>query len=380
MHELLVIGNGFDLACGLASRLSDYERYIKGNESKQTIWDINPEGSSLQKWQDTETEINNIVEEYVNNRNNSLYQSLIKAIKESASKIPSNVVANYILKRSNQYKDEKATKWINAIKGIHRDDRKLFFQFLSNEVHRFEQGFTTYLKIQVKSNKNYKSNSIRKIQALVQANLTDNQPSDTRIQASILNFNYTHVPIDHFLGSKTIDLVTQANIHGSLTNNDIILGINGIDLMHQCTVVPMDTDLILPFSKEYRVLNCGNAPESTSPLIYPSNSRYGATSIIKFYGHSLGEADYPYFEALFDAVDLYAGETKLIFYFSTFDNHTADELRTDMTKRVSHLLMRYGETLDNKNHGRNLIPLLELEGRLEIKEFNGSAAQKVQKI
>ena len=36
---------------------------------------------------------------------------------------------------------------------------------------------------------------------------------------------------------------------------------------------------------------------------------------IKFYGHSLGEADYSYFQAIFDSVKLYEGDTRLVFYF-----------------------------------------------------------------
>jgi hypothetical protein len=39
------------------------------------------------------------------------------------------------------------------------------------------------------------------------------------------------------------------------------------------------------------------------------------TKMIKFYGHSLGEADYSYFQAIFDSVKLYGGGTRLVFYF-----------------------------------------------------------------
>lgn len=35
--------------------------------------------------------------------------------------------------------------------------------------------------------------------------------------------------------------------------------------------------------------------------------------LIKFYGHSLGTADYSYFQAIFDQIDLYGGNTTLYF-------------------------------------------------------------------
>ena len=38
-----------------------------------------------------------------------------------------------------------------------------------------------------------------------------------------------------------------------------------------------------------------------------------------------------------------------------------------MATRVAKLLAEYGNTLDNENHGRNLMHKLMIEGRLEVR-------------
>ncbi|WP_415963146.1 hypothetical protein [Collinsella tanakaei] len=95
----------------------------------------------------------------------------------------------------------------------------------------------------------------------------------------------------------------------------------------------------------------------------------GDVSLIKFFGHSLSSADYSYFQAIFDAVDLYGGDTCLAFYYRRYANKSDLEVRTDMMKRVTDLLSIYGETLDNIDHGNNLIHKLLLEGRLSIESI-----------
>ena len=47
-----------------------------------------------------------------------------------------------------------------------------------------------------------------------------------------------------------------------------------------------------------------------------------------------------------------------------------------MMDRVVHLLTSYGNTLDNKDHGRNLIHKLLLEGRLSVRELPDTMRKK----
>lgn len=83
--------------------------------------------------------------------------------------------------------------------------------------------------------------------------------------------------------------------------------------------------------------------------------------VIKFYGHSLGTADYSYFQAIFDQIDLYGGNTTL--YFLHAPSYPIDP------ETVSQLINRYASGLIPESHGRNLLHKLLLEDRLKIAEI-----------
>lgn len=74
---------------------------------------------------------------------------------------------------------------------------------------------------------------------------------------------------------------------------------------------------------------------------------------IKFYGHSLAEADYSYFQHLFDYYDLYNNNSlKLEFYYSVYEGVDPEKLKQEQLVSILRLLDKYGETLDNKFHGK----------------------------
>lgn len=59
----------------------------------------------------------------------------------------------------------------------------------------------------------------------------------------------------------------------------------------------------------------------------------------------------------FDTVNLYGGETKLVFLYKNYPNKPDDSvdeqaIREELYSRISHLLIEYGSTLDNKDHGK----------------------------
>lgn len=138
----------------------------------------------------------------------------------------------------------------------------------------------------------------------------------------------------------------------------------------------MENELALPFTKTYRIALM--EPRLTTSLVYSglANGFTEGTSLIKFYGHSLGPADYSYFQSLFDSIDLYRGQTKLIFYYKSSSDedplHGGEDLaKVKMVRKVSNLLNAYGHTLDNEDHGKNLMHKLLLEGRLSIRTVPG---------
>lgn len=91
---------------------------------------------------------------------------------------------------------------------------------------------------------------------------------------------------------------------------------------------------------------------------------------IKFFGHSLATADYSYFQAIFDAVDLYGSDTCLEFYYRTYGQKNEEQVKQEQVRSITGLLTRYSKTLDNEYRGKNLMHRLLLENRLKIIKLN----------
>ena len=128
--------------------------------------------------------------------------------------------------------------------------------------------------------------------------------NDYDVYESILSFNYTR-PVETF-GSSEHD-ADFINIHGRL-GGEIVFSIDGTGRMGNSE--------ILPFTKTYRLMAM-DLPGMGSVIHIPSGSNLDrGTQVIKFYDHSLGKADYSYFQAIFDAVNLYEGSTSLAFFFT----------------------------------------------------------------
>lgn len=160
-------------------------------------------------------------------------------------------------------------------------------------------------------------------------------------------------------GNVLSTAVSLINVHGSLKEDDIIIGIDGKD----CMSVPEAAR----FTKTFRVMGL-ESMRADSPSWIPLGNGAPSIDVIKFYGHSLSEADYSFFQALFDSVDLYGGNTRLAFYFKPHGKKSADVASDNLKLSVSRLLATYGATLDNKDHGKNLQHKLLMERRLAVKD------------
>ena len=91
---------------------------------------------------------------------------------------------------------------------------------------------------------------------------------------------------------------------------------------------------------------------------------------IVFYGHSLAAADYSYFQSIFDFYSIYDSDVTLVFYYSVYKENDREQITKTQFDSIRKLLIEYGTTLDNKDHGKNLLHKLLLEDRLIIKELN----------
>jgi lmo0469 protein len=178
---------------------------------------------------------------------------------------------------------------------------------------------------------------------------------------TVLNFNYTD-----YLSNKTIkellNIKNVLNIHGNF--QEPIFGIDNKSF----DIIPIfsDTEYIYEdeiknkehiknFVKAARVLHHGILKKFKLPTIDKLKSIY-------FFGHSLSEADYSYFQAIFDLYNIYSSEINLIFLYSDFK----PTQRAEQNFAVMKLLEEYGKSMDNKDKGKNLYYKLLIENRIKL--------------
>ncbi|MDY5176790.1 AbiH family protein [Lactococcus lactis] len=381
LKQLIVLGNGFDLASGLKSTYYDFFDYIYGqqivNTSSNNFWyDIfkDYKQESIENWADIEEQIliqlKNI--EYLYNekiliegRGGSETSSLAES-EHKESNIPNNlyVTLEVLLRYFVKVRSEKTTQ--NILKKqlliLEDDFRKYLLSITKNNA---DDGihYKYYMKSKVlnkyiqlcNSSESHNSDLVSKLEDTTLYNqysllnkfdetlskVYKEKNSDKNL---VLTFNYT----------KVWDVENIRNIHGDLDNGNIIFGIDYDKLNNNFKKAPIE------FSKSYRVLENG----LTSTFDISSD-----IDIIKIYGHGLGKADYSYYQSIFDSVDLYHGKTKVMFFWSDYKGKEKEQIHKDFVKGVTNLIEEYGTTFSNKDHGRNLFTKLLLENRLTIEEI-----------
>lgn len=381
-HQLIIIGNGFDLACGLKSRfgdffeprfkaiasISDYSRATWSEvvgHSGLTLWDFILQANVDSLWCDVEA----VIERWVLSastttcRKSSPFNKALEFIK-----LCPFADGSYMLfdgRKENEHDEENfmygnLARYVWTVRPeIAKEgySRELFAALLKNELFRLEKAFSDYLINELAANADYASN-YRKLYHAIER---DGKKSgdDYYSSTSVLSFNYTEEVSKSFDGGEDGEFV---NIHGKL-GEEIIFGIDGKDCM--------DNPDAVSFTKTFRLMRRGGS--RTDKLIRTANSMHlqDATDVIKFYGHSLGKADYSYFQSIFDGVDLYESKTVLVFYYpfdSTNNTETKNaKWRTNLANSINNLLVAYGTTMGNTDHGKNLMHKLLLEGRLIIR-------------
>lgn len=391
--QLLILGNGFDLQCGLHSHFDDFEepRRAKLKEMKELY--KNGKSVNLEVPDANGHMLFGGEPEFCFRKQNfSLWDLILDNDKETHSwfnieKSIQERVSNRIqgVPVQSQLDINDTPFWDHNIDtSIEEYACKLYgwkgnwdkmLDILLQELHLLEKEFTQYMTDQINQTTDYRDKAIKLIQDLVNDSPKpaepDRQivsvPDDREIcilynpntkrfdnypeKVTILDFNYSN-PL-----SEIRDTVPMSvNIHGNLKEKNVIFGIDGTNLD---TDIP-DYEGVSRFTKTYRLMQLRSA--GYAPLVYPPNSNHPGveTDTIKFYGHSLGSADYAYFQSIFDTVDLYGGKTHLIFYYHT------ESVAQEMYGKVNRLINTYGKTLDNQNHGKNLLHKLLLEGRLNV--------------
>ena len=401
IKQLLIIGNGFDLACGLKSSYKDFfDNYLKAISSTNSkmYWERYFQKTSYlnnnnddYSWTDIETQIfiqlqnveflieNNLLKykyylnedelkEQINliltesNKNTTLdslmntfyllYSIFEYSIIDNPLKL-NNVltkIKNYLLKLEKQFTNYLSNEIQNANSKIETNNETATTIFTENSYFiKSRILFATLLLFHINVNDTPLSvPSIEILQKFVNSNLltetldVDSLSNFGIVENYVLSFNYT----------KPFPFPNIRNIHGNLNNWNIIFGIDYDKVNTFFSNQPTQ------FTKSYRILE----NKLNSDMTIPSD-----LNKILFYGHGLGEADYSYFQTIFDTVDLYHGNTKLIFFWNNFNDKDQYNIQVE---RVTNLIEKYGQTFTNKDHGRNLFTKLLLENRIIFEQID----------
>ena len=273
---------------------------------------------------------------------------------------------------------------------------ELLTTYLLQELHSFEKRFCKYIRDNIINPQNYKELNEKYIVNAMNllAKLTDftnlgfediediidsqeeeyceqtdsNMRQAARREKHILSQEFSNLQSTHILSfnyTSLFDILgvespcVYSNVHGKLCmkkcdadckTSNIIFGID--DSVIQSKAENAELHI---FSKTYRKMLHGGSPTN----ILPSKEN---PIEIKFYGHSLSEADYSYFQSIFDYYNLYGNDrVSLTFYYSK---------GFEQTDKIYQLVNTYGATLSNREQGKNLIHKLLLENRLKIFEID----------
>lgn len=405
MQQLLILGNGFDLACGLNSTYKAFFDHILKQKKQNNYWyDIfetlsNDNSLTTNNWRDIETrillELQNIeflyeskifqignyldrenqiedeINDYFSNNSENIFlkpTSIIKTTQTIMNRFenlpPISIVQEELIKDLRTVEFDFCSFLEHQIRiaerekdtpfQLHNNRHKKYSEYFKksillvsyiirqyNDVEQIYNLFNIINSIPNLSSFEELKNRIGNLQYVQSKN---KYTLDLPMQSSILSFNYTN-PFDN---------ASIRNIHGDLESRNIIFGIDYDKLIGNFNHPPTI------FSKSYRILKNVNL----SGLEISSNLDF-----IKFYGHGLGKADYSYFQAIFDTVDLYHSNVTLIFYWSAYDKHKETQIYNENVMKVVNLIEEYGKTFTNQDHGRNLLTKLQLENRLKLEKI-----------
>ena len=369
MEELYILGNGFDLYLGLKTKYSDYFKNRKISEEffekiklifKNSIGSYNYDarGKVYAVFDYNETLLNmQIIQLYKDIEKNLFYLYLIflKKCDLNWNEVEGNILP-FIRDTSKIFKLKMETilgnieknemyKYLLIAKVIIKDRKNLsFLDFMMEQLNLFEKDFGNYIgSLELKEkNKNRLINIFR-----------------TTCRKKIINFNYSiflQDLIDRYkdiafseieIARRIKSIESIVNIHGDFKNP--IFGIDSHNSEEQ----------FQNFTKTSRILN----NDTVGNFELPKPEKLGT---INFFGHSLSEADYSYFQSLFDYYDIYSSNIKLNFMYSEYDKNDLTRAKRETHNNVVKLMNNYGEKLENKDKGKNLLHKLLIENRIKL--------------
>lgn len=365
---LLVIGNGFDLHCGLRSSYSHFfehegkktfddivkkhyldQRFTKATRDENIAKDIIGQFGDSNLWllyflgkiyseadrrSGNWCDIETMIDEFVEAKDRMVFS--LSRIAEGEKLTPnSDWFTKSLAKIVDRDRKDK----------IFKNDRE-FYNYLFNQLQIFERRFGKYLEEICHDDQDYLNNASTFLKKLV---------GDEEV-VLIDSFNYTNPfppkPSNEIMAPHQIKV---CNIHGD-TKSPIF----GIYPMSDDALGP--GDLANSFTKLCR---------QVASEIKARNISYEDIDEVVVYGHSLNEQDQSYFNSLFDdfgICDRSKKKPKFIFAFSIFKepDPTEKSAADTLSENIFNLFARYG-----KRKGDNSIMQdLASSGRLEIKRID----------
>ena len=331
---LLIVGNGFDLQCGLKSGYEDFIKWLNQSsaEEKHNLW----AEYFLERYHQRTLEgmdwvnVESCLQEALENERNGIKHWLSTAFSEVRGSWEGSPFINVLRYLKQNYKRDQRNFLVNGTKV-----KPLDYHWFLEELHKFERQFSEYLQAVIENSTDYVPNAIKLMKLLEIDNYV-----------MIINFNYTN-PFMKFPCDG--NLMQFINVHGIYKDDSIIFGIDDAIMK-----MPINTHI---FTKTYRKMLQGNQ-ENVLPE---------GIETIKFYGHSLGKADYSYFQSIFDRYNLYDfSSVNLQFFYTIHDKNKKAQIEREAMDSVYKLITVYGDTIDNKDKGKNLLHKLLLEGRIIV--------------
>lgn len=327
--------------------------------------------SSDLSWFNVETIINDFIfnknssyKVNIKNLDNYIRKDIINMRKFRLPNTETGITKEYLddILNTYEFKDKLLILFGEMLKIKRKDDKLSIHDILLSELCELEESFRSYVTlimdnivIAKSSNKFIYRNNFLK--------LIDNK-SNIR-DFYLLNFNYSCISSSlstkeqtsktdgslEFQRNKLKYNLTEVNVHGNFNR----IAIFGVD---QSKVSADDPGYI--FTKTYRkISNQENLISFSLPHIKDIDE-------IVFFGHSLSVADYSYFQSIFDYYDIYHSNIKLTFKYSLYEGKPPELIKKECYDSIIKLIRSYGETMDNVNHGNNLVHKLLLENRLEV--------------
>lgn len=386
-ERLVVIGNGADLHCGLESSFSDFmiETYgdsLDPNSNSRKSLDLqdklNREVLSrieVKEAIDNISDLENLLPPVahcnlwaawlLSLRVDDDPQNNWSDVESSIARVLSNEIIIDVLNgkasgfTSGHPNMAKCDYYFLVLLYVYKRSGTGLWDVLHTQLTKYEKGLADYLQQLININESYPRNVSALLNSLITApnGLFSKRPEyATLVNFSLLNFNYinTGTILNAYTSSRVLPrLLNQRNVHG-LINTHPIIGIDSTEIDAQSPIIS--------FGKTYRSLEISNSfDEKMRERILDPNIKS-----IAFYGHSLSLNDYAYFQSIFDYYNIYENPISLFFYYSVYSKSHKEEIKSMQLTRITQLMQRYGHTLTNEGHGKNLLHKLILDDRIHI--------------